>query len=74
MNQPDDPIRLSWHCMTYVGPAKWQTLEDYEPDECDTEFETEDVRENWDAVLCGATCPRCAADLTQCYDEPELIP
>lgn len=59
--------------MCFVGAAKWQTLDDYEPDECDTAFETEDARESWDAVMCNATCPRCGAELTQRYDEPELI-
>lgn len=69
----ESTIKLSWRCMCFVGPCKWQTLDDYEPDECDTEFETEDARENWDAICCTATCPRCKADLTQKFDEPTLI-
>lgn len=68
-------IRLSWHCGCYVGQAKWQNLDDYEPDECDTDFETDDHdRETWEEKSCTATCPKCGAELTQKSDDPELLP
>ena len=65
-------ITIHWHCACFVGLCKWQTLEDYEPDECDTDFTTEDSIETWIETQCSATCPRCGAELTQQYDEPEM--
>lgn len=65
-------IKLRWYCGHYVGPAKWQNSEDFEPDECGTRFDTEDTRENWDACSCTATCPSCGAEMTQRHDDPEF--
>ena len=62
------PIIISWHCLHYVGQSKWQNTEDFEPDECDTEFETEDDFGNWREGFCSATCPTCGAELTQKHD------
>ncbi len=70
-----ESVRLRWHCGYYVGAAKWQNSEDYEPDDCDTDFETEDHdRETWEEKSCSATCPTCGAELTQKFDAPELLP
>ncbi len=66
-------VRLRWHCGCYVGKPKWQNLEDFEPDECNTDFETEDSQENWDEGCCNAECPSCGAELTQKFDAPELL-
>jgi hypothetical protein len=70
-----NPI-IRWHCGYYVGPPKWHMgLADweYEPDECNTDFTTEFDEELWLAKLTSATCPKCDNDLSQKYDEPELI-
>lgn len=66
-------ITLHWHCGCYVGPCKWQNTEDYEPDDCDTDFDTEDTLENWTEGVCSAECPSCGAELTQEYDSPTMM-
>lgn len=68
----DIPITLHWHCSCFVGPCKWHGTEDYEPDECNTDFTAEDTLENWDAGYCNAICPSCGAELTQKFDSPEM--
>ena len=67
-------ITVSWYCAQFVGPAKWKFSGDWilEPDECSTEFETEDIQQNWDDECCLATCPSCGVELTQEYDVPQL--
>lgn len=71
-SKEDIPITLHWHCGCFVGPCKWHGTEDYEPDERDTDFTTEDSMEMWVEKQCSAECPRCGAELTQKYDKPEM--
>lgn len=66
-------IKIRWVCQHFVGQAYWQNTEDYESDECDTEFTTEDLLDNWDEKCCSAICPNCKSELTQKYDEPTRI-
>jgi hypothetical protein len=68
-------MKLAWHCGHYVGEAKWQNSEDFEPDDCNTDFETDDhEQEEWEAKMCSATCPTCGAELTQRHDAPAVVP
>ena len=69
----DEVIKLAWVCQCYVGPSTWKGTEIYEPEECNTPFETEDIGENWNTKTCSASCPVCDAELTQKYDDPELL-
>lgn len=65
-------VRLRWHCSNYVGPPRW--FGDFcEPDDCETDFEVNALREEWDDGIASATCPKCMAELWQCDDEAELI-
>ena len=66
-------VRVRWCCGYYVGPMKWQGTDCYEPDVCETEFETEVDKEEWEEGLASATCPRCGAELHQGEDEPWLV-
>jgi len=66
-------IRIRWYCGHYVGPMKWQGTEDYEPDECETEFDTDVDKEEWNAGEAEATCPHCGAKLYQSEDESWVL-
>ncbi len=72
MSSPNT-VSVHWFCGYYVGPFKWQNLEDYEPDECESQFETEEEKELWDANLCNVECPICHNLLYQSDDHAELI-
>ena len=69
----DEKIKLAWVCQCFVGPSIWKGTEVCEPEECDSSFETEDIGENWNTKSCRADCPICDAELTQKYDDPELL-
>lgn len=75
MSDDEKWVKISWYCGCYVGPYKWKFSGDWilEPDECCTEFNTEDTLENWNDKCCSATCPECGAELTQEYDDPQLV-
>ena len=66
-------IRVGWYCSLYVGAPYWHGTEIYEPDECDTAFETIEEETDWDEKACSATCPKCHQQLDQEYDEPWFI-
>jgi hypothetical protein len=68
-------VKIAWYCCHYVGSSKWKWSGDWvlEPDECCTDFETEDTKANWDDNCCTAICPNCGADLYQEDDGAELI-
>lgn len=66
-------IKVGWYCSFYVGSPKWQTLDDYESDECDTYFETIEDEDLWDEKGCRTECPKCHSKLWQGDEEPELI-
>lgn len=58
-------MKLRWLCMRFVGSPRWQNTEVYEPDECGTEFVTDEQ----DFV----TCPGCKEELSVEDDCPEEI-
>ena len=73
-------VTINWHCGYYVGEAHWHCGADwyYEPDECDTDFDTHDTLENLvETALDGANlheeCPTCGADNNTADDEPILV-
>jgi len=68
-------VRIGWYCGYFVGPMKWHYGNDwyYEPDECATEFETEEDLSDWQEGYCQATCPTCGGTLEQSEAEPWLI-
>ncbi len=69
----EDKIKIIWHCGYFVGQSYWQNTEIYEPDECNTSFETEDLLQNWNEGVCNAICPNCKGELIQIYDTCTLI-
>ena len=66
-------VRLRWCCGRYVGAPKWHGTASYEPLECEQEFETTEPREEWEAGLCSAICPRCSGELSMADDHATLI-
>lgn len=66
-------VKVRWYCGYYVGEPKWQGLERYEPDECATEFDTEEDVDDWAEEICEAVCPSCGAELTQPWDSPQIM-
>ena len=66
-------IKIGWYCSHYVSEPKWQTTEIFEPDTCDTVFETIESLEDWQNEDCEATCPKCGAPLSQTYNGPVEI-
>lgn len=61
-------MRVRWYCGCYVGPAKWQNTETYEPDECCAEGEIEVDEEDWKDEDVVMECPECGAELAQFMD------
>lgn len=66
-------MKLKWYCDRFVGDYKWHGTEVYEPDDCDTEFVTEEDAEDYKENMCKAQCPKCGATLIQDWDEPKCI-
>lgn len=68
-------MRVEWTCGHFVGPAHWKFSGDWikEPDECGHVFVTEEDDEEWAEGIVSATCPKCGADLSQKWDEPEAV-
>ena len=72
----DKPItgyRVSWYCSMFVGAPHWHGTEIYEPDECETDFETVVSKEDWNAKVASVRCPSCRSLLTQNDDAPEIV-
>jgi hypothetical protein len=65
-------VKVGWYCGCFIGPMEWQWQGDweYEPDTCDTEFETEEFLRDWKEGCCTAICPNCGAVLYQSEDFP----
>ena len=61
----NDTIKVKWYCGCYVGPPKWQSLDIYEPDECEAEGEIEVERRDWEERCVETVCTRCGALLIQ---------
>ena len=58
--------------------VKWYCGNDSEPDilnadRCNNIFKTEEELYEWQAKSCETECPNCGVNLTQMYDEPEVI-
>ena len=68
-------VCVRWTCGYYVGKPQWRMSGDwvFEPDTCETEFDTEHDLETWIEGFCTAECPNCGAELTQKFDAPERI-
>jgi hypothetical protein len=68
----EEKVKVTWYCGYFVGAPKWHGTEHYEPDECGTVFETEELRWQWDIGECSTECPFCHGELWQENDHPEL--
>ena len=66
-------VRVKWYCGHYTGEPKWHGTDVEEPDDCETEFETEEQLCEWEQNCCTATCPNCGAELTQDMDVPTVL-
>lgn len=60
-----DRLRVHVYCGYFVGAAKWQTIDCYEPDECCWEDVIEVDATEWDEGCVSVDCPRCHNTLWQ---------
>jgi len=73
VERPCETVRVKWYCGMYVGPAKWQGVDRYEPDECCAEGEAEVDREDWQQGSAVVFCTKCGSRLHQADSHLELI-
>jgi len=78
MDDKRTAVKVQWHCGYYVGEYKWHGTERYEPDDCDTDFETE--IEPDELLRCidegehlQGECPNCKANNNTADDEPTIV-
>ena len=77
MSAESTVVRARWHCGMYVGPAQWRESTydwEYEPAECDTDWEDDHDAEEWAEKNCSSYCPSCGALVWQSDDHANLIP
>jgi hypothetical protein len=65
-------FRVRWYCGHYYGHPRW-IGDTYEPDDCDTTFETLVSKEEWDTESASVVCPKCKQQLWQKDDDPHLV-
>lgn len=67
-----DDVEVRIYCGLFAGPPRWQSTEDYEPDECRQEGVMRVDRREWQEGCVSIVCSGCGAELYQTDDHFRL--